>query len=135
MEPKLETFSRILGWLWLIAKNIFYVGVVLYVFAHLKGNTENIIVSILGLIYVSVRGQALGSSIFFSKSTLAFAHEFAKIRALLNDQSSNEEKDEFVIAAERTDRNFWKTVVSAVFTSIIGVICLLDLFSNLHDVH
>ena len=78
---------RALGWLWLVAVNIFYVLVVLYVFARLTGRTEHILVSILGLIYVAIRGQSLGLAMTLPSTFLAIHREFVRIRALLREKS------------------------------------------------
>jgi hypothetical protein len=127
----METFWRIFDWLWLIARNVFYIGVVVYISDNLSGRTEHILVSILGLIYVSVRGQGLGSAFWTSRMAVALDEEFTRIRILLNDESANAHTDLIKKQKEKADRYFPKIFVSAISLSIVGLICLFELFSNL----
>jgi hypothetical protein len=145
---------RTLGWLWLIAVNIFYVLVILYVFDNLSGRTEHILVSILGLLYVAVRGHALALAMTLPGTFLAIHREFARIRKLLSDKSgptptnqldddeyldvdelvsetsvpSSKELDD---AATKIERQYWKLAAHSFFLSIVALICLFQLFTSL----
>jgi hypothetical protein len=125
------TVITVLGWLWLVATNVFYVIVVLYVFSALSNKTEHILVSILGLIYVGMRGQALASNITLSKLALGLDDEFTRIRTLLHDESVSAHSEEIAAVREKAERNYLKIGVNSIFLSIIGLICLLSLFMNL----
>ena len=127
----METFLKILGWLWLIVWNALYLLVVLYVLDRLQGRTEHIVVSILGLIYVSARGHAIAHGIAMSRQALALDEEFTRIRGLLNDETLLAHKSEMVPLRELADRNYWKAITAAIFLSVISLVCLLNLFSHL----
>lgn len=125
---KLMHFLR---WLWLIAVNVFYVIVVVYVFDRLSGRTEHIVVSILGLLYVAIRWQSLAAAVTINRTAFALDIEFARIRSLLNDASLKEHDEEAIGLREKAERQIYKIGVSSLFLSVIGLICLLDLFSHL----
>lgn len=57
-----QVVTNFLKWGWQIGENVFYVLLVWYVLSHLHGRPENIIVPVLGLIYVALRttGMRLG---------------------------------------------------------------------------
>jgi hypothetical protein len=54
---------KIIGYIWRVITNLFYLAVVMYALGELHGRKETLIVSTLGLIYVTIRTIAWGQFI------------------------------------------------------------------------
>jgi hypothetical protein len=60
-------------------------AVIVMVFGYLKGRIENIVVAILGLLYITIRSIAIGQGMALARMALALDKDFARIQELLGD--------------------------------------------------
>jgi hypothetical protein len=122
-----------LGYTWRVLVNVFYVAVVLYVFDKLHGRTETITVAVLGLVYVTIRGIAIWQGVGLSNSFKMMDADFTRIRELLGDeQHAHDRREAAKTGSKSLDRERNKLIfIDGIFLSIIGIICLLVLFTEL----
>ena len=124
----LKTFFK---WVWRIFVWLLHVAVILYVFEHLVGRTEHIIVSILGLIYVSARFGSIVTALAVLSAELDDQKQFNRIRELLGEDVDRlrAHRD----GLDKLEGSIFKaeTIVNYIFLGLISLICLLDLFSHL----
>ncbi len=70
-----------LRWTWRAVVNVVYTLVVWYVLSEFRRRPENVILPVLGLIYVAVRTLGLNLAPFILMQTLALARIEAQVRA------------------------------------------------------
>jgi hypothetical protein len=121
-----------IGYAWRVLINVFYVGVVLYVFDKLQGRSEAIItVAVLGLIYVTIRSTAIGQGIGLTSGLKVIEADVIRLRELAHDEHArsrwNASKTESVVI--NRERN--KLFIDGFFLSIVSIICLVVLFGEL----
>jgi hypothetical protein len=116
-----------LGYAWRILTNIFYIAVVLYVFDQLHGHSEAIImVAVLGLIYVTIRSIAISQGIGLTSES-----DLIRLRELARDEHARERWDASKAESEVLNRARNKLLIDGFFLSIVSIICLVVLFSEL----
>jgi hypothetical protein len=123
-----KTFFR---YVWSISSCLVQLAIILFVFGHLKGRTEDITVAILGLLYVTIRSIAIGLGVGLFKFWLAMDKELIRIREMLGEDAS--------LIQERNETNTrledkiitGGMVITGIFLSIVGLICLVVLFQTI----
>jgi len=102
------------------------VGAVLYVFSRLNARFENIVVAILGLLYVVIRRAAFDVLDELAKVTVGIKKDLMLLRS--RDEFSWSLKEE----AEKAGREKLSNQVIALFDAValacIGLICLYQLY-------
>lgn len=122
----MSKFWHFLTYTWRVAINLVEIVIVLYIFSRLHSRFEFIVVSILGLIYCSLRtmGGALGLAI--AQMSTSLDRELTRIRMLLG-QDEEYHLEEFAEAETNSNRQAVKIWINLSFVSIIGIICLFNL--------
>jgi hypothetical protein len=121
-----------LGYGWRVLINIFYVAVVLYVFDKLQGRSEAIImVAVLGLIYVTIRSIAIGQGVGLSNALKILESDLIRLRELARDEQARHRLQSSKGDSEILRRARNKLFIDGFFLSIVSIICLLALFSEL----
>jgi hypothetical protein len=125
-----QIFPRFLEYTWRVTKNIFYVIVVICVLDRVVGRAEHIVIAVLGLIYVSLRGEGLYRSRNLYILTFSIHSELLRIRELLGDKIVGDHKDE--IKKHKREASHWlfKSLIDGTFLTLIGIICLWTLWSR-----
>jgi len=124
--------TKALGYTWRVLVNLFYVAIVLYVFDKLHGRHETtILVAVLGLIYVAIRTIATGQFHALFEIIKVLNRDLIRLRELLHDQSVEGHKLEFEEQAQVADRVIHKLYIDGFFLGIVGLICLIVLFTEL----
>jgi hypothetical protein len=72
----------VMKWAWRVAENIFYALVVWYVLTHLRGPPENVVVPVLGLLYVTLRALGVNLGQITLQSALALDSIQQQLRAI-----------------------------------------------------
>jgi hypothetical protein len=105
------------------------VAVVIFVFSRLQGRLEMIIVSILGLIYLTIRTINFANGIAMAKLAVAFKERRLSILSHLGDVEHDKiisKKDE-----PKLDRIIYRSYIRQVFIVIILFIYLYELYTVL----
>ena len=123
--------KRIAEYVWQIAANALYVVVVIFVLNRLEGRPEQIVVAVLGLLYVSSRAQALSTSRTFVNLAWGISDHFVRIRELLGDETLDEHKMKIQKPKTEAPHVIAKSVIDGVFLSIISLICLITIWTHL----
>jgi hypothetical protein len=126
----METFWLVLGYTGRVVSNILQILVILYLFAHLGSGFQKVIVAILGLIYVTIRTIAIGNVHLLSFIAGAVSKEFLQVYRLLGEDIS-----ERTTAMRETDEKMQtvinKLYIDGSFLSLVSLICLYQLYTNL----
>jgi hypothetical protein len=136
---------------WRVARNLLTLAVVLYVFNHLQGHAEKVIIPTLGLVYVAIRHVAgLNASTFLGLNVkLVEIEERMKLIAVADMEGKAKEfmktfgvdaplvdyrsQAESVVSASRRslESAITKLSVEGVFLAILSLICLWQLFTEI----
>jgi hypothetical protein len=120
------------GYGWRVLVNVFYVAVVLYVFDKLQGRSEAIVtVAVLGLIYVTIRSIAIGQVIALANSLKVIEADLIRVRELVRDEYARDRLEASKADSEVFSRERNKLFIDGFFLSIVSIICLFALFSQL----
>jgi hypothetical protein len=120
-----KTFLR---YVWWIGVALLQLAVIVLVFAALKTRLESIVVSILGLIYVTVRSIALNQGFAVARLTIAFDRELTRILELIGEDPKVL-RDRRAAAADAEDTIFSaRLIITSIFLGIVSLICLVALF-------
>jgi hypothetical protein len=121
---------KALGYTWRIIGNVFYVLVVLFVFAHIAERDIKIVVAVLGLIYVTIRWIALGQFFAYAPMLIGLVKSVDELKEAAGiPRLGTAEEYEEVDAQLKTTKV--KAYIDGVFLSVISLICLFALFSAL----
>jgi len=120
-----KTFLR---YLWWISVSVVQLAIFAFVFAHLKDRMESIVVSVLGLLYVTIRSIAIVQTTSFAQFAVGVDGEIIRIRELLGDDhetiqariNSNTEAGKLIFGG--------KMIVTSIFLGVVGLFCLVVLF-------
>jgi hypothetical protein len=126
----MERLFIFLGYLWSVCTNVVYLGAVLFIFSKLHERFEVIVVSILGLIYVTVRAIGFGHFMTYAQLAKAIDHQFLNIRRLLSDGTVEHDEASMVDATKIVNRQVAKAYIDAAFLSLVWLFCLYQLFTN-----
>jgi hypothetical protein len=119
-----------IAYAWRVVSNVIQVIVVFYVFAHLNDRLETIVVSILGLIYVTIRSIAFGQWYVLANFGIGMERDFVFIRKLVGDDVAA--REELLADAQKGfERLYLKFAIDGVALAIISLTCLIQLFSIL----
>jgi hypothetical protein len=124
----MEKFFVVLGYIWTVLWNVIQLALVLYVFDRLEGRLEFIVVSILGLIYVTMRAIAFNNGRALVTICQGIDKELTRIRELLHDDSPGALTE---LNDVRVSRAFAKGYINQCFLFLVFLSCLLILFSHL----
>jgi hypothetical protein len=121
-----------LGYVWRVLVNVFYVAVVLYVFDKLQGRSEAIIiVSVLGLIYVTIRSIAIAQGMGLTNALKVIESDIIRLRQPGRDEQVRDRLVASKVESEVLNRARNKLFIDGFFLSIVSIICLLALFGEL----
>jgi hypothetical protein len=119
---------KIIGYIWRVISNLFYLAVVMYALDQLHGRTETLIVSTLGLIYVAIRTIAWGQFIGTLGVTAGLQIQLDTIQARL-DGTFDPMPTEAIKAAQNTWHVKW--IIDSIFLAIISLLCIFTFFTGL----
>jgi hypothetical protein len=94
---------------------------------------ETVIVAVLGLVYVAIRSSAIGQYITSVGQIKFLAGQIVEVRKLLNDPNSDELTKEKLEADVAVPRVIFKFYIDWFFLWIIGLYCLLVVFTNVRQ--
>jgi hypothetical protein len=118
----------VFGYLWKIAVNIVVLFVVLWALDKLHDRNEALIISVMGMIYVTIRTtqgfQAL------AMVELAFQHQtqLDAIRSLIDGTQTPADRSEQWTAYKRLRAKFY---IDGCFLGLISLVCALVFFTHL----
>ena len=115
---------------WRVGAQLFYVGVVLAVFAELQGRTEVLMVALFGLIYALVRNGQINAGLALANFARELQRELDWIKVkLIPDFNFDRNVQEKRI--ETMDRARYGLIIEAIGASAVSLICLFKIFSVL----
>jgi hypothetical protein len=124
--------APVIGYVWRVLVNVFYVAVVLYVFDKLQGHSEAIItVSVLGLIYVTIRSIAISQGMGLASALKVIESDIIRLRELVHDEQARQRLASSKADSEVLSRERNKLAIDGFFLFIVSIICLLALFGEL----
>jgi hypothetical protein len=122
----------VLGYTWRVLVNVFYIAVVLYVFDKLQGRSEAIVtVAVLGLIYVTIRSIAIWQGMGLANALKVIESDLIRLRELFRDEHARNRLEASRADSEVLSRERNKLFIDGFFLSIVSLICLLVLLSEL----
>ena len=124
----MERYFFFLGYVWRVFTNLLALLIVLYVFSQLNQRLEFITVSILGLMYGTIRAIAFNQGSAFARVVMAFARDVHSIRGALGIEQNDSDDEE---AEKQLNRQIVKGYIDMAFLSLISLACLYHLFSAL----
>lgn len=109
------------GYIWKVLVNIFYLLVVAAVLLSINDPSEKQIIAVLGLIYVTVRTQAIFQAIGTSTVVADFQRQIDQIRYHVDGTFDlpNREEEMALLNTQQA-----KLYIDAFFLSIISLACL-----------
>jgi hypothetical protein len=119
---------KFLGYVWRVLTNLFYLAMVIYALSSLNGRLETLIISTLGMIYVTIRTIAAGQMMFNLATTTAMQAQLETIRARLDGLFDPTPADE-VEDLKKAMSVKWG--IDMVFLAIISLLCVLTFFTGL----
>lgn len=120
---------KILGYIWRVLTNLFYLAIVGYALASLNGRLETLVISTLGMIYVTIRTIAAGQMMFHLATTSAMQVQLEAIRARLDGLFDPTPTDD-IEDLKKTMSVKW--AIDMVFLAIISLLCILTFFGGLN---
>jgi hypothetical protein len=120
---------KIVGYIWRVIVNLFYLAVVVYALDQLRGRTETLIISTLGLIYVTIRTIAWGQFIAMLGTNSALQLRLDTIQARLDGTFDPIMPAEEIAALQKTWQVKW--IIDSIFLAIISLLCALTFFTGL----
>ena len=117
---------KIVGYIWRVIVNLFYLAVVMYALDKLHDRTETLIISTLGLIYVTIRTIAWGQFIAMLGTNSALQIQLDTIQARLDGTFDPVMPAEEITALQKS----WqvKSVINSIFLAIISLFCIVTFF-------
>jgi hypothetical protein len=125
--------QRVFVWIsyvWRVFVNIIQLLFVLVVFSKVSQGFEVIVVSTLGLIYLTMMSIAFTSVYIQYDLVKAVDDEFVRLRRLLGDESLKDHAKVRLAALEKAERSITRISIDMTFLGIIGIICLYQLAVN-----
>jgi hypothetical protein len=117
------------GYLWSGTIALAEIDVILYIFAHLEGRLEHIVVSLVGLIYVALYAIAAARD----QESLALIEsvqvQLIQIRQLLNDTNLPDKQDKIQDRAQR--HAITQRLIRDIGLLVIWGVCIFQLFRTL----
>ncbi len=117
-------------WGWRGAENIFYALIVWSVLSHLRGHPENVIVPVLGLIYVTLRTGGVSLAQITMQHALALDSIHQNLRSMA-DAGYHRDRDELQGIKQMQMRLTGYILIESVSLCVIALICLWFLYSAL----
>jgi hypothetical protein len=119
---------KIVGYVWRIITNLFYLAVVVYALDSLRGRTETLIISTLGMIYVTIRSIAWGQFIAMLGTNTALQVQLDAIQARLDGTFDPVPAEDMEQA-----KKVWtvKWIIDTIFLALISLLCIVTFFTGL----
>jgi hypothetical protein len=117
---------KALGYIWRVAVNLFYLLVVGIVLAGIRDPSEKAIVSVLGLLYVTIRSLAIGQGLAAMLLTTSFQNQIDQIRHRVDGTFEIPNRSEEEAATGRMQTKFY---IDGFFLAIISLVCLYAFFT------
>ena len=120
----------VMKWAWQVAQNIFYALVVWYVLTNLHGHPENVIVPVLGLIYVMLKTLGINLGQITLQNVLAL-DSIQQQLSQLHDASYHRGRDEVQEIERMKVRLTGNMLIESISMCVILLLCLWFLFNAL----
>ena len=119
---------KIVGYIWRVLINMFYLAVVVYALDSLHGRAETLIISTLGMIYVTIRSIAWGQFIAMLGTNTALQLQLDAIQARLDGTF-----DPVPSADLEAAKKVWtvKWIIDTIFLALISLLCIITFFTGL----
>lgn len=117
---------RWLGYIWRVAFNLFYLLVVVVVLFDIRDPSEKAIISVLGLLYVTIRSIAISQGLATAGIISAFQRQIDQIQFRVDGTFEMPDRSEELSYVETVRI---KIYIDGVFLSIIGLVCLFAFFT------
>jgi hypothetical protein len=119
--------------LWRVAVCLVQLAVIVYVFDRLNTRSETILVSLLGLIYATIRSLAIMQELAFAQFAFAIEKELAQIQELLGEYRNTITERRRAVAVVKNNLYGGKLIINAIFIGVLSLICLFVLFGALSN--
>jgi hypothetical protein len=119
---------KIVGYVWRVITNLFYLAVVVYALDSLRGRTETLIISTLGMVYVTIRSIAWGQFIAMLGTNTALQIQLDAIQARLDGAFDPVPAEDLEQA-----KKVWtvKWIIDTIFLALISLLCIVTFFTGL----
>jgi hypothetical protein len=117
---------KALGYTWRVLINFFYLLVVGAVLTSISNPSEKQIIAVLGLVYVTIRTQAIFQGIGTSTIVADFQKQIDQIRYFVDGNFELPNRDRQIALLEARQA---KLFIDAFFLSVISLACLVAFFA------
>ena len=117
---------RWLGYIWRVIVNLFYLVVVAAVLIGISNPMEKAIISVLGILYVTIRSVGIGTAMGMTGMALSLQHQIDAIRYAVDNSFEIPDGQDETEAVEFM-RN--KLYIDAFFQGLISLGCLWAFFT------
>jgi hypothetical protein len=131
MEDSKKKQWNWIGYTWAVVVNLITIVVIFSIYEKVTRGFETIAISILILIYLSLRSFVMLYGKTIIENAFALDAEFKHIRKLLKDEQSKNEKDEISEAKKNVDKATRKMYINVFFLSIMYLIAIFSLLGSL----
>jgi hypothetical protein len=115
-----------LGYIWRVAVNLFYLLIVAAVLSGIRDPSEKSIISVLGLLYVTIRSIGISQGLASMGVIAAFQRQIDQIQFRVDGTFEMPDRTEELAYVE-TVRN--KLYIDSFFLALITLICLFAFFT------
>jgi hypothetical protein len=120
----------VIKWVFFIFIGFFKILVVLYVIGQLRGRPETVIIPILGLIYCSLSSGFMFRNFQDMNLSLVLNDLYTQVKTI-GDPDYSQDRGEYEALETKIQFGQKLGYLNAVVDGVIGIACLLELFSAL----
>jgi hypothetical protein len=120
--------AQVVGWLWRFLINIIQLAVVIAIFSELHGQFEVVAMSVLGIIYLSVRSIGIRNYFLHANLAKGLDNEIIRLHRLLADDASNLYEESRVESHRILQRKANKIYFDSFFLGLIWIVCIYHIF-------
>ncbi len=125
---KIKKISR---YAWTVLINLIQLAIILAVLDESKYSSNEILYPLLVIIYLSISGFFLRSTIISINLALYLDGRFKILRRLLKDNISKYEEEGMRVAKIKYENTMIKMYISSIFISIAYIVTIIQLFDSL----
>jgi hypothetical protein len=122
--------KTLLRYMWWIGSCVVQLAVILFVFGNLKGRLEGIVVSILGLLYVTIRSYAIVNAMTLAQLVIFLDKEFTRTQELLREDAEEISARRELLAQAEGNIFGGKMIIMSVFLIVVSLVCFVVLFGS-----
>jgi hypothetical protein len=123
----MDKLMTALGYIWCVIRNLIEFLIVLGILYSVHERFQMMVMTVLGILYVTIRSVAIYQGMTQISFTQALDFEFVRIRNLLGDARSEDEQDLMREGEKNRNRLYKKIYINGTFLFFIWCLCVYKL--------